>query len=58
MSRINFKLVSDKMITVQEALAEQVARGYDPRGYGFYRFEVTKIGTQFVATWNCSGSCD
>lgn len=36
------------------AAEEQAAAGWDPRGYGFYGFQVANG----VATWYCAASCD
>jgi hypothetical protein len=42
------------VLTAQEAAQKQTDAGYNPMGYGFYRF-VVKDGT---TSWSCSNSCD
>lgn len=53
-----FKLVSTNEITEEKALEYQRSQGFDPNGYGFYRF-ISKFHKKLhYATWVCFTSCD
>ncbi|NVM34054.1 MAG: hypothetical protein HWN81_00565 [Candidatus Lokiarchaeota archaeon] len=46
------------MINTVDAQQAQMNKGYHPCGYGFYNFQCSKINDKYIATWNCSASCD
>ncbi len=53
-----FRIISDEPIKEEDAVATQIAKGFDPMGYGFYKFQTNTVGKQFITTWKCFASCD
>lgn len=54
-----FELVTDHVPTADDVVRAQTALGYSPAGYGSpWQVKTTAVGTGFVTTWACSGSCD
>lgn len=67
MSRwIDFQFVSIEPVTEAQALAHQNGKGFNPMGYGFYRFKCEHVPSDqmdgskdyYKATWQCQASCD
>ena len=56
-STTRVKAVSDYPVT--ERCARDLQARYlrkDPRGYGFYSFEIQHDGEAFISTWQCESS--
>lgn len=47
-----------KPIKHDDAMRAQLKAGYHPAGYGFYHFVCSGSGDSWIATWECSDSCD
>ena len=57
LSSIKWKVIAKKKWDDMRAAAFQTAIGYDPNGYGFYKFDVDKnIDGTFTIKWTCSAS--
>lgn len=61
---VYFRFVSIEPIPEAAALAYQNKHGYNPIGYGFYKFkciqkiEPTNGMEYFEASWSCAASCE
>jgi len=53
-----WKATSLQPITIGDAVAVQIAEGYDPAGYGLTDFVSANVQGDVVATWACGANCD
>ena len=60
--QIEFELISDEDIGLEEIWSAQRELGYDPAGYGCFKvvrtWEQTANGKKYKSTWICNASCD
>lgn len=59
-NKIQFQAESPSWISEQDARGAQTTLGYDPMGYGFNDFKVTRdpVLLRYRATWSCQANCD
>ena len=58
-SKINWNVISDNEISIEEAVAIQISKGYHPNGYDFMHFSCERHDDgKFESAWFCYASCD
>lgn len=56
--KVQFTLISNAPLTIEDAQNFQTAHGYIPAGYGLYDFKCESVDDKYHVSWNCNTSCD